>query len=279
MDGAEIGSITYFKDYRRAVINYPYTPVLDGNHTLVVTVTDLTEKSVEQTVHFKKVTAPAYTPMDGEVHYFPFDDSYLDLITFGEATVAGNPGFTAGKVNDCYAGATDAYIKYAASAITAGSEFSVAFWYKLNPLPKRAGLISISAPGVPDTSRKSGFRFLREDAGTQMKFGINWGIGSTEVWMNPFMTIDPTGDWMHFAISISATKAVIYVNGAVMLEKDDVAGPISWKGCSSISIASGQPNFVYWEHFSDLSLYDEMHFFTKAITAEQVQQLYSVKKK
>jgi hypothetical protein len=277
MDGTQIGSFTSFKDYRRAVINFNYSNMTEGDHSLIVTATDLADKITTDTVNFKKITAAAYTPLEGEVLYFPFDDHYLNLITGSEITVVGAPGFATGKVGDAYAGAADAYMTYPTTGIL-GSEFSVAFWYKLNPVPKRAGLISISSPEQPpDTSRKSGFRFLREDGGTQMKFGINFGIGSTEVWMNPFMTIDPTDEWMHFAISISATKATIYVNGAVILEKDDVAGPISWKGCSSISIASGEPNFIYWEHFSDLSLYDEMHFFTKAITAEEVQALYNVK--
>jgi hypothetical protein len=59
--------------------------------------------------------------------------------------------------------------------------------------------------------------------------------------------------------------------------KTAIATPIDWTGCNSLSIGSGMPNFVYWLHFSDLSLYDELHIFKRAITAEEVQNFYNVK--
>jgi hypothetical protein len=273
MDGTQFGSVTSFIDYRRIVLDYPYKSLNDGDHVLLVTAVDMTGKSTSRSVSFKKITAPPYVPMPNEVIYFPFDGNYYNLITGSEASVTGTPSFVSGKVGDAYKGAADSYVQYPSNEIST-PEFSVAFWYKLNPDPKRGGIISISPPG---DLRTSGFRFLREDGGTQMKFGINFGIGTDEVWMNPFMTIDPTDEWMHFAITISATTATIYVDGDVIMEKTDLTGPIVWTDCPSMTIASGEPNFTYWEHFSDLSLFDEMHFFTRAITAEEVQKLYNVK--
>jgi hypothetical protein len=44
-----------------------------------------------------------------------------------------------------------------------------------------------------------------------------------------------------------------------------------------MTLGSGMPNFIYWEHFSDLSLYDELHMFNRAITAAEVQALYEEK--
>jgi hypothetical protein len=279
MDGTEIANLTSFIDYRSASIAYNYNGLLDGEHTLIATASDFTDKSATQTVNFKKITAPPYTPLDGEVLYFPLDGSPIDLITGNEAGVVGSPTYTGGRQGDAYAGAINSYLTYPTEGIV-GNEFSVAFWYKLNPEPGRGGIIAISRPYevYNDTTRFKGFRMLRENSGTNQNIGVNFGVGDAEVWMNPFITVEPTDEWMHIAVSISETAAVIYVNGEVVMEKLDLTAPINWTDCSSISIASGEPNFTYWDHLYDLSLYDEMHFFNRAITAEEVQGFYAIEK-
>lgn len=277
LNGAEIVTFNSFLDYRRADIKYNYSGMIAGTYTLSVDVVDLTGKTASTSVNFNKVTAPVYEPLAGEVLYFPLDGFNLDLVTGAELTVNGAPGYAAGKLNDCYAGATDAYLTYPADAITSGTEFSVAFWYKINADPLRAGILAISPEG---DSRNSGFRLFRENSGANQNIGLNIGIGTTEVWMNPFVAVPADQDWMHIAIVISTSKATIYVNGEIAPTNSevDLESKIDWTGCSSMTIASGMPNFVYWEHFSDLSLYDEMHFFTKALTPAEVLDLYAVKK-
>jgi hypothetical protein len=276
MDGTELTSVTSFKDYRRVAMDYVYDTLTDGDHVLTVTAVDMTDKTDTKTVSFRKITVPPYIPMENEVIYFPFDGNYFNLISGTEASVVGTPSFVSGKLGDAYAGAIDSYLEYPSAGLTT-PEFSVAFWYKLNPLPLRGGILSIS----PDTvDRTVGLRIFRENNGTTIQnFGLNFGIGTEEVWMNPFLTVkvDTATKWMHFAISLSQLKVAIYVNGEVVLEKDTLKAPIDWTGCPSMSIASGMPNFVYWEHFYDLSDYDEMHFFSRAITREEVQKLYNVK--
>lgn len=274
MDGAEIASFTSFKDYRRAMIDYAYNNVTDGEHTLTVIATDLTDKSKSKSVNFKKV-AP-YTPLDGEVFYMPFDGDYTDLVSVVPATVTGAPGFADGKAGQAYAGAKDAYLKFPTANIL-GNEFSVSFWYKINADPDRAGILAISAPGE---DRSTGFRLFREKSGDKQNIGLNFGIGTTEVWMNPFIQVPTNEGWMHIAISISTSKATIYVNGqpAPSNSQADLAGNIVWTGCNSMTIGSGMPNFVYWEHFSDKSLYDELRIFNKALSAAEVQNLYNGKK-
>ena len=278
LDGTVLETFTTFMDYRRADVQYDYEYMDDGAHNFKVTVVDKTDKSVSNSVNFSKITAAVYEPLEGEVAYFPLNGFYLNLIAGNSLTVVGTPGFAAGKVSDAYAGATDAYLTYPMTGMT-GSEFSVAFWYKINAEPARAGIIAISPPTDPTVQdRTSGFRLFRENDGDNQKIGLNIGIGTIDVWMNPFITVPPDEDWMHIAISISATHVSIYVNGESMNETD-LEAPISWANANKISIASGMPNFTYWDHFSDLSLYDEMHFFKKAISLETVQSLYNVKKK
>jgi hypothetical protein len=273
LDGTEIGNLTSFKDYRRAVVNQVYNSLADGDHVLSATATDLTGKTVSAEVHFKKITAPPYEPMDGEVLYLPFDENLLDLISGNEVSAEGTPGYAEGKIGSAYAGAADTYITNPSSIFT-GTQFSVAFWYKINADPLRAGIISIS----PDEgeSRSVGFRLFRENNGANQNIGLNFGIGANEAWINPFITVPPDHDWMHIAITISNTKAFVYIDDVVAKEFD-METVLSWTGCTLMSIASGEPNFVYWQHLSDLSLYDDMHFFNKAISADDVHKLFTAK--
>lgn len=276
LDDSEIGNITTFKDYRRLDANYMYSELRDGSHTLIVVVTDMSGKTASDTVNFLKITTAVYVPLDGEVLYLPFDGDYKDAISEKDLTVVGSPAFeNEGKVNLAYAGAADSYLEFPTDGLL-GEEFSVAFWYKLNPTPGRGGIISISRGDIAD-NRPWGFRLFREDAGANMKFGVNFGIGTTEVWMNPFLTMAPNDEWMHIAVTIGGGEAKIYVNGEVVLENLAVAGTLDWTNCTSLSIASGMPNFIYWDHLSDLSLYDEMHMFKRVLTAEEVQSFFDVK--
>lgn len=86
--------------------------------------------------------------------------------------------------------------------------------------------------------------------------------------------VDPTtGDWVHFAFSISDVEAVVYINGEVA--KQGVFTGIDWTGCDVLSIMSGAPRFTGWNHWSDESLMDELRLFNKAITADEVNLLYN----
>lgn len=272
LDGVEIAYYTTFKDYRRLDLNLPYE-LSAGNHTLTAIVYDKLDQSDEATVNFQKITAPVYTPLEGEVAYFPLDGYYLDLISGSGLTVTGAPSFATGKLLDGYAGAADSYVEFPATGLL-GDEFGVAFWYKLTATPQRAGIMAISPEG---DSRNYGFRFARENSGNFQNLFVNYGDGATEVWINPFYQATEDGNWMHIAITIDAVGSKYYINGELVLENPH-EGKIDWTGCNSLSIASGMPNFVYWEHFSDLSMYDEIHLFNKAISVETIQGLYNVKK-
>ena len=128
-------------------------------------------------------------------------------------------------------------------------------------------------------SRNVGLRMFRENSGDLQNIGLNFGDGAAEVWLNPFVQVPVDQDWMHIAISISTTKATIYVDGVIapMTAEVETTG-VDWTGCDGLSIGSGMPNFIYWEHKSDLSLYDEIHFFKKGLTAAEVLSIYEAGK-
>lgn len=277
LDGQVVNTFSSFLDYRRAVLSYKYETLANGPHTLEVKSTDMANKTGSQVVHFEKVEP--YKPLyDGENFYMPFDADYMELVSITEATKVGNPVFSdVAKAGKSYQGAADAYLTKDATDLM-GNEFSAAFWYKINAANDRSGILTLSPPD-PDAEkpnkRTSGFRFFREGSGTKQTFKLNVGTGDSDSWFDggDAASINPvvTTGWIHLAFTISQTKAAVYINGN-LVSSNDFPG-VDWTDCETLSIASGAPNFVEWEHLSDRSLYDELRIFNKALTQAEVQAL------
>src|SRR5659263_18828 len=239
MDGAELTSYAEFKDYRRAVKTYTYDKVSNGVHVLTIKATDLGGKVTDKVVNFEK-KPPYEAVFPGEIFYMPFDGDYMEKISFKSATIVGTPGFAGAGLKgvNAYAGATDSYLSYPTTGLQ-NSEFSDAFWCKLNATPDRAGIISISPAGE---DRSKGLRFFREGSATEQRFKLNVGTSTGEIWN---------------------------VVGTVP------CGTLDWTGCDAMSIGSGAPNFSYWDHKSDLSKLDELRIFNKTLTQAEIQDIIS----
>jgi hypothetical protein len=281
LDGTQIATFSSFIDYRRAVVENIYDGVTDGKHTLTVTATDLSGKTGTQSVQFQKTT-PYHPIYDGEVFYMPFDGDFVEQVNNKPPdSLIGTPGFVDGKIGKAYVGFPNSYVGFKTASIPGipGTQFSVAFWYNLNAVPDRAGILEICRPYTVfnDSTRFKGFRLFREANGTKQNISINFGLGKAEVWsLSPFTTIAQTGNWIHIAVSFSATTATIYINNQVV-KILAIANPINWTDCKYLSIMSGRPYFTYWNHLSDLSKMDELRIFNKALTAEEVALLYAAK--
>ncbi|MFO7999865.1 MAG: LamG-like jellyroll fold domain-containing protein [Marinilabilia sp.] len=267
LDDEELDTFDEFKDYRRFLKTMTYEELTNGDHTLSVTATDKEGKSTTETVEFEKV--PPYDPkFDGEVFYMPFDGDYMELISQEMAEVTGSPEISSdGITGQAYAGAADSYITFPIDDLK-GDGFAVSFWYKLNADPVKAGLFSISPE---EEDRTSGIRLFREGDEATQNVNLNYGLGDGESWPGGVTLDAGTGEWVHLTVSVSETETVIYVDGEPMVEGDD--GMIDWSDCEIMSIGSGSPNFDYWEHFSDESLYDEMRIFNKGLSQEEVQAI------
>lgn len=215
--------------------------------------------------------------------YMDFNGDYTDAISGEDATVVGSPDFDygSGVFGDAYQGATNSYLTFDTEGIL-GDEFSASFWLNVNNTPDRAGILVV---GPEDTAnpeaqndRTSGFRFFREasNAGATQRFKLNAGNGTADSWFDGGASadVDPTtGNWVHFAFSISGTESVVYINGSQVSQ--GVFTGIDWTGCDVLSIMSGAPRFTEWGHLSDASLMDELRLFNKAITVEEVNLLYN----
>jgi hypothetical protein len=241
----------------------------------------LTQSEIQTIIQDESGSTPGYEPIyDGEVFYMPFEDDNKELVSGTEATVVGTPGFEDGKSGRAYAGATDSYLTFPTDGLQ-GDEFSAVFWMKINADPNRAGILVMGPPdvdngGYPDIQnlRTNGFRFFREDAAGLQRFKLNVGDGSADTWVDggEAADVDPaTGEWVHFAITISTTEAIVYINGTEV--KVSTFDGIDWTGCDVLSIMSGVPRFTEWDHKSDLSLMDELRLFNKALSQTEIQAI------
>lgn len=273
MDDVNIGKFNDFKDYRRVLIkDLVYDKVTDGTHVLTVNATDVEGKTTVSTVTFVK--EPAYTPLfAGEVLYMPFDGDYVDLVGLKAATKVGTPTFAGESVigSNAYKGAEGAYLNYPSAGLL-GTEFTAAFWYKVNASPDRAGLLVV---GDNADDRNQGFRLFREGNGTSQTIKLNVGTGNGESWNDGGVLDVAAGEWVHIAFAISATQSTIFFNG-VEMRTATLSAPIDWTGCENMTIGAGGDTFSYWDHLSDRSPMDELRIFNKTLTAEEIQNMINV---
>ncbi|MCM4167422.1 hypothetical protein KCTC52924_01083 [Arenibacter antarcticus] len=273
LDGGKIGTYSSFKDYRRFMEkDLVYDKLTDGSHELSISATDTEGKTTVATVNFEK--EPAYTPLfAGETFYMPFDGDYFDLVGLKKADKVGTPGFAGlGLIGtNAYQGATDAYLTYPTDGLL-GTEFTAAFWYKVDASPDRAGILVI---GDDADDRNQGIRLFREGSATNQTIKANVGIGTGESWNDGGVLDVTAGEWVHIALSISATESTIFFNG-VPVRTATLGAPVDWTGCDKMTIGSGGETFSYWDHKSDNSAMDELRLFNTALTEADIQNMINI---
>lgn len=207
--------------------------------------------------------------------HMSFENDFTDNVANREVTVVGDPGFSTDSQegNYAYDGATGSYLTMPSDGLLT-EEFSATFWYKANADPDRAGLIVVGPEDTenPDAQniRTSGFRLFREGSSTEQRIKLNVGTGGGESW-NDGGVIDVTaGEWVHVAFTISSSETKIYLNGD-LVNTASLSGPVDWTGTDLVSIMSGAPRFTGWNHLSDQSLMDDLRFYNKALTEEEIE--------
>ncbi|MFB2120331.1 LamG domain-containing protein [Parapedobacter sp. 2B3] len=273
LNGNTLETFTDFKDYRRVAAKHLSETLPVGDYTFDVVATDASGKTTTKSFAFE-ISNVYQAKYDGEIFYMPFEgDLYLDLLENISATKVGGPGFASGKSGRAYAGATDGYLTLPAADVI-NDEFSASFWYKVNAVPDRGGILTVSPPGPTNNNRTSGFRLFRENAGGKQRIKLNVGNGTADNWFDggAAADIDAGSDWVHVAFTIAGDQCAVYINGNAVSQG---AYPgISWADCDLLTIGSGAPNFTEWNHLSDLSLIDELRIFDKALTQGEVQAIF-----
>ncbi len=268
MDGEEVATFTEFTDYRIALKTVNIEGLAMGEHTVTVRATDMEGKETVKTTTFSK--EPPYTPVfENEIFYMPFDKDYMELIGLQTPEQIGNPGFSddAKEGTGAYIGAADSYLSIPLEDL--GNEFSIAFWYKLDPSADRAGILT----ATDDEDRNQGFRLFREASGADAQvIKLNVGTGESDIWNDGGTISSVEPEWTHITFTVSPTGTAIYFNG--VLERATVLEDVSidWTGVENLVIGSGL-NFSGWGHNADPSLIDELRIFDAALTAEEVNAM------
>jgi hypothetical protein len=277
LNGTSLKSYTSFVDYRGLPGLFTYPNLGLGNHTFTVVATDLSGKTTTKSFQFSitkynKIIA-------SETLYVPFNPGgdYKDLINFVSPTVVGSPGTTAatgGQKGAAYQGAADAYLTFPLAGLYSPDGISFSFWYKVNASPDRSGLITINDNGDnADDNRTGGMRLFREGNATSQTLKINVGTGTGgESWNDGGALSATSAPWVHIAVTISPTESKIYFNGVLQRTSTYTTG-FNFSASTTITLGSGAPSFTYWDHKSDLSLYDEFRVFNKVLTPADIQLL------
>ncbi|NJW54090.1 LamG-like jellyroll fold domain-containing protein [Salinimicrobium oceani] len=265
VNGEEVATFTEFTDYRIALKKVIFEGLPIGEHTVTVRATDMDGNETVQTVNFTK--EPPYSPkFENEIFYMPFNKDFMELVGLQTPAQIGSPGFSddAQEGTGAYKGAADSYLSIPMADL--GNEFTVAFWYKLDPSVGRAGIIT----ATDDSDLNQGFRLFREASGPDAQvLKLNLGTGEDSAWNDGGKISSVEPEWTHITLTVSPSGTAIYFNG--VLERATVLNnvPVDWTGVENLVIGSGL-NFNGWGHHSDPSLIDELRIFDAALTAEEV---------
>lgn len=232
-----------------------------------------TTVSQEEIQNIILTTSPYEPVLTGETLYMPFNGNYNNLLNGTSASEVGTPSFS----DDNHAGgqafqsAANSYLQMPSDGLFGTDGFTAAFWYKVNPTPDRAGILVVGTPDIAE-NRNQGFRIFREGTATEQRIKLNLGIGSGESWNDGGVIDVAAGEWVHIAVTVSATESNIYFNGEPSLTST-FAAPVDWTSTNNLTIGAGGPTFSYWDHLSDLSVIDELRIFNRALTQAEVQSL------
>lgn len=131
----------------------------------------------------------------------------------------------------------------------------------------------ISAVNATDpalNNLNNGFHLFREGNGEQQRIKASIGTGTANVW-NDGGTIDVADqEWVHVGFTISNSESKIYLNGE-LVNTAAVTGGVDWTGTDLVSVMSGAPRFIEWNHLADASYMDELRFFNKVLSQDEIQ--------
>ncbi|MEP5255712.1 MAG: LamG-like jellyroll fold domain-containing protein [Winogradskyella arenosi] len=231
--------------------------------------TTLTQDEIQNMINVTNPYEPTY---DGETFYMPFDGFNTEFVSLDEPTMVGSTTFLGEgyEGGNAFMGAADSYLTFPIDGLFGADAFSATFWYKVDGTPDRSGILVVGND-TPE-NRNQGFRLFREGSATEQTIKANIGIGDGESW-NDGGVIDVTaGEWVHVALTVSATESKIYFNGVEQLSSA-LGSSIDWTGCTDITIGAGGETFSYWGHLSDLSGIDELRLFNKALSSSEIADM------
>lgn len=227
--------------------------------------------------------------------YLAFEESPVDSIHFDEGT-ASNVSYTEGVDGMAYQGAENAQIQFAsAGKLAEMKSFTVAFWMKTEK--HEGGAQSIFM--MPNTEDFWGNLFIiiegngnPDDNSMQLKLKYGPWVdfnGNNGMERLP----DMYGNWRHLAFTYDGEASVFaaYLDGAPVSLSEAVAhpmangaplGPLAFQNVSKFVVGAFQQH-IGIQNAPDpwmlryTGLLDQFRVYTKALTAEEVNALFSNK--
>ncbi len=241
---------------------------------------------------------------DALVAYLPFEKEEVTGFTLDQKGKTTEANFVQGRTGKSFKGGEEQYLIYnipADSPLRTMKAFTYSLWviqpeitYDQAPVPMYFQIANLdadkkdlfwgnlsytvdrTAEGAGYLAFKTGFR--HSDAGAIWK-----------TWNGDYGECLPSGRWNHIIISYNneTSEFHMYVNGAdvtpesavscVMAEKP--AGDLSFIGADKLVIGAWLPKILEnasdeWMGWMDNSQIDELRIWNRALTAEEVSELY-----
>src|SRR5690606_16035802 len=201
----------------------------------------------------------------GSTLFIPVDGEFIEANDNVEATVVEAPGCAgeSGKGTDAVANAADPHLTLPIEVLI-GNLSGECLRYMVNTTLDRGGILTVSPPmNGADNNLSAGFRLFREGSATEPRIKLHIGTDAGDVW-NDGDIIEVNGEWVHIAFTVSDTETLIYVDGEAVANTGNMTDKtINWADCEILSIGSGAPNFIGWNHLSDLSYMDDLYLFDR----------------
>ncbi len=157
------------------------------------------------------VEAGAATGLGALVDYWQFDETSgstaADSVGSWDGTLANGATWAAGKINNAVSlnGTSSSYVSFPSGFVSALTDYSIAGWFKLNSVSAWTRIFDFG-------TGTSVNMFLTPSAGSAIRFAITTGSGSGEQRIDG-TSIPSTGVWHHFAVTLSGTVGILYVDG------------------------------------------------------------------
>jgi hypothetical protein len=274
-------TLSDFTDYRRyAPLQGHGLNLENGSYTIKINGTDKSGKStLSEQISFSVVKMGDFKPLYGESFYMSFENHFLDHASVENANITGFPAFEKnGVVGAAYQGVEGSSLSFPVADVFKNTEVSMTFWYNI-AAQGRSGILSAS-PSGSNNNRVAGFRLFREGGDDAQTIKLNVGNGTFDQWFDggAAATVNPqTSDWIHVAITLSNTSAALYIDGEAV-SQGALEEPVSWNNCEDLYIASGGPHFSEWGHVEDLSQFDELRIFQKALSQDEIKAIIEAEK-
>jgi hypothetical protein len=303
LNGVKLASFTSFIDYRSYTGTYEYKDLAIGNHSFVVTATDLSGKTTSKPFAF--TVTNKYQPIfPSEVFFVPFDNPSTDPlkiasdIVLNTSAIANTTSTTAGISGNAMQGGGLNYVTYTKpnNWISTSQSFSLSFWFKLNGQTKNnAGtngpeyIFSIPSSNGHWSGGQTLLFFETNSTGTQIKFPVV-AADMTDTWFvweggNAIPGI-ADNSWKHCALvyDASTSKMTLYINGVAnaITAQWGTHGNINMNETTATSFRLGAgPQDINgsdnWLGSTWKGGLDQFRLFNAALSASDVKSIFDAK--